>query len=94
MLGTIVGYGDKMDLTEERDKIDRYVKSLSDKRELKIGAFYWVQPALDPDTESEWEVGIQPARYAGNDKWNSLGVEGESDWPMKYIGDEIAGDNT
>lgn len=58
-------------------------------QELEIGAFYWVVPTLDPDTDAEWEAKEQPARYAGGGKWNALGIEGDSDWPMRWVGNKI-----
>lgn len=62
---------------------------------LIVGRFYWVVPAFDPDTDAEWESEMQPARYAGKDAngnllWNCLGVDGVSDWPMRWIGGEVA----
>ena len=70
----------EMDVTTETDLI--------------IGKFYWVQPALDPGTDAEWEAEIQPARFAGKNSesallWNYLAIEGDSDWPMRWIGGEI-----
>lgn len=59
-------------------------------RTLEIGAFYWVIPVLDPDTDEEWEHGEQPARYAGAGKWNCLNIDGANDWPMRYVGPRIA----
>ena len=48
-----------------------------------------MMPVLDPDTENDWERGMQPARYAGDDKWHCLNIEGVSDWPMRFVGNEI-----
>lgn len=66
---------------------------MTDENNLEVGAFYWVIIALDPDGE-DWENQKMPARYAGKnsegeDTWNLLGVEGASDWPVIWIGDEI-----
>ena len=47
-----------------------------------------MQITLDPDAEN-WENEVMPARYAGNNQWIYLGVEGVSDWPVRWIGDEI-----
>ena len=68
---------------------------MSDKT-LKVGAFYWVKPVLDPDREEEWELDYQPARYAGKnaageDIWHCLNLDGVSNWPMRWIGTEIVG---
>lgn len=68
--------------------------SLNETSGLKPGCFYWVQPVLDPDAKEEWEQKDQPARFCGlNDRgdalWNCLGLEGESEWPMRWIGPEI-----
>jgi hypothetical protein len=57
--------------------------------QLKTGAYYWVIPTLDPDIVEKWETEPQPARYVGNGKWQSLNIEGSSDWPMRFIGGEI-----
>lgn len=60
---------------------------------LKIGAFYWVLIVLDPDSDSPWENEPMPARYAGRgegcDLWNFIGQEGTSDWPVRWIGEQI-----
>lgn len=52
------------------------------------GSFYWVKIANDPDVD-EWESKPMPARYCGANKWQFIGVEGESDWPVIWIGEEI-----
>jgi hypothetical protein len=62
--------------------------------DLKIGSFYWVKIVYDPDTDHEWENEEMPARYAGKnaagkDLWNYIGQEGETDWPVRWIGPEI-----
>ena len=67
---------------------------MTEEADLKIGSFYWVLPVFDPDNEKQWELAEQPARFAGlNDKgrpiWNCLGMDKTSDWPMKWIGEEI-----
>ncbi|WP_342152294.1 hypothetical protein [Methylorubrum sp. SB2] len=56
---------------------------------LKVGAFYWVLPVLDPDTEETWWNDCMPARYAGNGQWWYLDHEGVSDWPVRWVGPEI-----
>lgn len=56
--------------------------------ELKEGSFYWVRITLDPDAE-DWENDYMPARYAGNERWQFIGVEDASDWPVVWIGEEI-----
>ena len=66
---------------------------------LKLGAFYWALPVLDPDTDADWENKEQPARFngydaAGNESWHWLGVEGDmpgkaSRWPSRWVGSEI-----
>jgi hypothetical protein len=58
-------------------------------KQLKIGSFYWVIPTLDPDADEEWEHEAQPARYAGDGKWNCLNIDGKNSWPMRFIGHEI-----
>lgn len=52
------------------------------------GKFYWVKITNDPDYE-DWERDWTPARYAGYNEWNYLGVDGESDWAPSFIGNEI-----
>jgi hypothetical protein len=73
-----------------------------DDRNLIPGAFYWVIPAHDPDTDLVWQNKEQPARFEGydnngNDRWFWLGVYGEygnglSDWPAIWVGKEIKSD--
>lgn len=63
--------------------------------ELIVGRFYWVIPVLDPDTREEWEDGLQPARYAGKNAdghclWNYIGIDGCTNWPVRWIGEEIS----
>ncbi|MCL6468964.1 MAG: hypothetical protein I4O48_11675 [Ralstonia sp.] len=63
-------------------------------QDLVIGRFYWVMPTIDVDSDAEWESEMQPARFAGKDAagnllWNCLGIDGASDWPMRWIGKEI-----
>lgn len=65
------------------------------KTDLIPGRFYWVQPAMDPDTDEEWERHEQPARFSryredGTPLWNCLNVEGDSEWPMRWVGPEIS----
>lgn len=73
---------------------------MTDEVDLKVGSFYWVWIALDPDADSAtdhdpgWENSIMPARFAGRGTegqalWNYLGQESASDWPVRWIGDEI-----
>ena len=62
---------------------------MTEESALKVGSFYWVVPVFDPDTDNTWELAIQPARFAGDGEWNCLGVEGENNWPMRWVGDEI-----
>ena len=68
---------------------------MTEETELEVGAFYWVIPANDPDTENEWEKHVQPARFYGRADddgrlfWNCLNIQDPSDWPMKWIGDKI-----
>lgn len=62
---------------------------MADFTNLKIGSFYWVQIAFDPDTNLEWENQEMPARYEGNGLWIFLNQEGVSNWPVKWVGDEI-----
>jgi len=62
--------------------------------DLIPGHFYWVIPVLDPDADEEWESELQPARFIGSDGqggwlWHCLNIEGASNWPMRFIGDEI-----
>jgi hypothetical protein len=54
---------------------------MAEEQDLIAGRFYWVIPALDPDTREEWEDGLQPARYAGKNAdghclWNYIGIDG------------------
>lgn len=65
--------------------------------DLVVGKFYWVMPVADPDKEAEWEDGLQPARFNGRNAdgvplWNCLGIDGNSDWPMRWVGAEIIAD--
>ena len=62
--------------------------------DLKVGSFYWVISVLDVDTELEWVNQAQPARFSGREPdgtllWHCLSLDGESDWPMRWIGSEI-----
>lgn len=62
--------------------------------DLVPGAFYWIMPADDPDTVSEWEHYVQPARFVGVDSggnlvWNWLAVDDSSTWPVRWIGPRI-----
>lgn len=57
---------------------------------LKVGAFYWVIPAFNPDTDESWNNALQPARYEGAGLWSYLGESGVSDWPTIWVGNEIA----
>lgn len=67
---------------------------MTDKKDLEVGAFYWVQITLDPDAEEAWENDVMPARFAGTNEtgglmWNFLGQEGTSDWYVKWVGDKL-----
>lgn len=67
---------------------------MTEKDDLKPGAFYWVLIVLDPDAEQDWENEEMPARYVGKNEsgehlWNYLGQEGETSWPVRWIGPEI-----
>ena len=67
---------------------------MKDRTELIVGHFYWVMPDSDLDGNEEWEHDVQPARFAGlnekgNQLWHCLNLEGSSDWPMRFIGNEI-----
>lgn len=60
----------------------------------KVGAFYWVRPALDPDSDEQWENEDQPARFCGYDEretelWCYLSTGEPTDWPAIWVGDEI-----
>lgn len=57
-------------------------------RDLRVGAFYWVWLATDPEG-LEWENQPMPARYAGDGRWHFLNQEGDSDWPLRWVGAEI-----
>ena len=61
---------------------------------LLVGAFYWVQPTLDPDRAMEWEYYTQPARFYGYSEngdalWQCIGMEDPSNWPMCWVGPRI-----
>lgn len=56
--------------------------------QLLEGQFYWAQPVLDADADSDWVNQSQPARYLGNDRWLWIGYETE-DWPARWVGDLI-----
>ncbi len=67
---------------------------MTDDTGLIPGRFYWTIPANDPDTDEEWEHDQQPARFAryredGTPLWHCLNVQGESEWPMRWVGPEI-----
>lgn len=64
------------------------VAGMTNEEDLIPGRFYWVLIVNDPDCE-EWEMEKMPARYAGNGKFNYLGEDGESDWPVRWVGREI-----
>lgn len=59
-----------------------------DTANLVEGAFYWVLIVYDPDAAA-WENELMPARYAGNERWNFIGEEDVSDWPVRLIGPRI-----
>ncbi|RDU96961.1 hypothetical protein [Trinickia dinghuensis] len=74
----------------------------NDKR-LIPGTFYWVIPEIDPDADDrdqwqpgqEWQDEMQSARFngwnaAGEMLWNFMGFDGASNWPVLWIGGEIA----
>lgn len=63
-------------------------------RELIPGVFYWAIPTLDPEAEEHWESHEQPARFVGYSKdgaerWQCIGVDGVSDWPMLWVGSQL-----
>jgi hypothetical protein len=67
---------------------------VTEEANLIVGRFYWVIPAFDPDTDADWETSVQPARFAGTNAagellWNCLTIDGNSSWPMRWIGGEI-----
>lgn len=59
-----------------------------DERELVAGAFYWGLITLDPDAD-EWENEPMPARYVGGGIWSFLATEGDSAWPVRWVGEQI-----
>lgn len=66
----------------------------TDEADLIVGAFYWVQPALDPDRAQEWEYFAQPARFYGRDEhgrllWQCINQDDWTDWTMRWIGPRI-----
>ena len=67
---------------------------MTKKSELVSGAFYWVVPTLDPDTDEEWELEKQPARFIDHEgecgeRWHCLNIDGPSEWPMRWVGPRI-----
>lgn len=52
--------------------------------DLVPGQFYWVLITLDPDGD-DWENEPMPARYMGGGLWRYLGVDGDSDWPVRRV---------
>lgn len=67
--------------------------ALNDEAKLEPGKFYWVQITLDPDRE-DWENEPMPARFVRYNEdnepvWNFIGMEDESDWYVRWTGDEI-----
>lgn len=57
-------------------------------RDLKLGAFYWVVVVPDPEFDDWWNKPM-PARYAGGERWDFLGDDGPSKWPVQWVGPEI-----
>ena len=61
--------------------------------DLIPGRFYWVIIALDVDAEEQWENEAMPARFVGivdgKAHWNYLGQNGQTDWPVRWIGAEV-----
>lgn len=57
---------------------------------LVAGTFYWVIPAPALTAPDDWQDGLQPARFLGRDAAGKLllrcGLDGASDWPMRWIG--------
>lgn len=49
--------------------------------------FYWVLITFDPDAEAEWVNSEQPAYWDGT-RWHLIGCE--SDWPIRWFGEEIS----
>lgn len=57
--------------------------------------FYWALPVADPDAVHEWENQEQPAMFweydmSGNERWVWLGLDGATNWPARWVGEEIA----
>lgn len=89
------------DLADLADPNAGQLVEADDGRTLRVGAFYWVLPVMDPDTPAGmgWMDEEQPARFAGRNAkgkllWHVLALEGDeahdaSSWPMRFIGDEI-----
>lgn len=67
---------------------------------LMPGRFYWAMPVLDPDTDDAWGHDAQPVRFSryregdGAPLWHRLNIEGESEWPMRWVGPEIVRSKT
>jgi hypothetical protein len=68
---------------------------MTDRADLVVGAFYWVLPVFDPDTDLDWQNEVQPAsRLAGRSDdgsllWDCIGLDEPSDWTMRWIGERI-----
>ena len=63
---------------------------------LIVGRYYWVVPEPAPVANSEWEDGLQPARFVGRDSngaplWTCVGLDGPTNWPMRWIGNQLRG---
>lgn len=61
--------------------------------ELKVGSFYWILIALDPEGE-DWENEKMPGRFIGyaedgvSERFQCIGSE-DADWPVIWVGPEI-----
>lgn len=54
----------------------------------EVGQYYWVLIVLDPDAE-DWENEPMPARYAGDGMWFTINGNGETNWPVRWVGEKI-----
>jgi hypothetical protein len=79
----------RLPLADDYEGYKRHLDTTTDRGALIPGRFYWVIPANDPDEENALTA-EQPALFAGyedgEERWLCIGIEGVSDWPMKWVG--------
>jgi hypothetical protein len=65
----------------------------SHRNHLIAGQFYWAEHTFGPIEDDERLGAVQPALFwgwkDGQEQWVCLGIDGVSDWPMKWVGKAI-----